>query len=202
LTTHIEVRDMAFMVNGKMRVRTQPYVIPHSDNMPKPMVEALTKSHSQVIKLKSQIAVSKALGSFASMREMVKTERDMVKAGIPPIKTTHGTVVPTTAQGKILITQQKILSGAQKQTTIVGSGYLEKTARTEVLTEKVHGLFDEIAGLKKELREKEQPIIKKSIFGDFDLGLPDLSDLKTPLIIGAVALSGLFLAGKFMGRKA
>jgi hypothetical protein len=34
----------------------------------------------------------------------------------------------------------------------------------------------------------------------FGFGLPSWEDIKTPLIIGAVALGGLFLAGKFIGR--
>ena len=142
--------------------------------------------------------VSKALGSFASMREMVQTEKDLVKAGVPIQTTDHGKIIPSTGTAKILITQSKILSGALDQSKTVGSGYMEKTAKTEILTTKVQNLFDEITGLKQELRDR--PVITEQKFG-FDWGLPSLDDIKTPLIIAGGALAGLFLLGKYIGRK-
>lgn len=186
---------MAFMINGQIRVT--PYVIPHSANMPQAMVKSLTKTHSQVIKLKSQIVVSKALGSYASMREMVASEKALVSAGTPIKKTRHGKIIPATPTVKILATQTGVLTDAQRQATTIGTGYLEKTARTDILTGKVEGLFGEIAGLKQELRDAKAPIVQKSIFGD--LGLPSLGDLKGPLIIGALGLGAILILPKLIG---
>jgi len=187
---------MAFFVDGQMRVKTTPYVIPHSSNMPEAMVKNLTKSYSQVIKLKSQVVVAKALGAQASMREMKATEKAYASANVPLKTTAHGTIVPSTQTAKILQTQGKVLTGAINQTSVVSTGYLEKTARTDILTTKVHGLFDEISGLKQELREAKAPVVvvQKSLFGDLGLGLPSFAELKKPLLIaGIVAAAALFL---------
>lgn len=171
------------------------YTIPHSAGMAQSMITALTKAHSQTIRLKGQIGATKALSAFMSIREMRATERDLKTAGIPMQQTAHGTIVPTTGTAKALITQQQLLSQATKQTTDISAGYLETTARTDILTGKVHGLFEEIAGLKQELRDRLE--VQPS---PFDWGLPSLDDIKIPLIIGAVAIGGLFLAGKYIGK--
>jgi hypothetical protein len=109
--------------------------------------------------------------------------------------TAHGTIVPTTGTAKALITQQKLLSQATKQTTDISAGYLATTARTDILTGKVQGLFDQIAGLKQEL--KDRPVVQPT--PSFGLGLPSLGDLKGPLIIGALGLGAILLLPKLIG---
>ena len=142
-----------------------PYVIPHSAGMKPNLIAALTKSHSQVIRLKGQIIASKAVGAYVSMKA-AKTGK------------------PLTLLTPIAI-QQRMLSGASRQASVVGSGYLKKTARTDILTDKVTGLFADVRALKQELRDRPE-VTKIKPF--WDLGIK-----KEHLILAAAAIGGIIL---------
>lgn len=172
------------------------YTIPHSAGMPDAMVKALTRSHAQTIKLTGQIAASKALASFVSMREMRSTQRGYETAGVPLQKTRHGVIVPLTPVQQIIQPQQKLLTQAQDTTGAITGDYLASVARSEILTGKVTDLFAEVRGLKQELRDR--PVLTETKpFWDFSF--PSLGDLKTPLIIAAVAVGGLLLLPSLIG---
>jgi len=191
---------MALFENGKIHtaVKTTPYVIPHSAGMAPSMVEALTKAQSKIITLKGQIGVSKAISGFIGMREMVATEKALKQAGVPIQETAHGKIIPATGTATALILQQQALTGAAKTTTEVGTEYREKVARVEILESKYQSMYEKMLGYRQELRDR--PVIVEQKLG-FDWGLPSFEDIKTPLLIGAVAIGGLFILGKFIGRK-
>ena len=153
---------------------------------------AIEAERGKLLGLKGKIAVSKALGSYVSMREMVATEKAYKVAGIPLKKIKHGVLVPSTATARIMALQAAQLTEAQEAATDVGAALYDYAGETAILTGKVKGLYGTVAELEKKLKEKP-PIVKTTLFGD--LGSIDLSGFKEIAIIGIIALAGVSLLG-------
>jgi len=158
--------------------------------------EIVKQQQAKVIRLKGSIAASKALGAFASIREMRATEREFAAAGIPLKKIKHGVVVPMDPTGKALTVQQHLLRQTQGQAAAVGTELYKYAVKTGYLEERVTGLRGDVRSLQEQLEHR--PVVEKAVFG-FDWGLPDLSGLKEPLIIAAVAIGALLFLPSIIG---
>lgn len=154
--------------------------------------------------LKYQLIGASGIARLQEMAEMARTQRELEAAGIPLEQTPHGVVIPSTAKAQMLMFQSNLLRDTQKQAATVGTGYVETTRDLENYTSAYEEKLAETLDLKGEIYRlleelKNRPVIEKQ-GGLFDFSFPSLGDIKTPLIIGAIAIGGLFLAGKWLSR--
>jgi len=157
----------------------------------------IKRERKKTITLQGQIAASKALGAFVSIREMRASQRAHEAAGIPLKKTRHGVIVPVGGTGRAATAQQFLLSDAQRSARDVSGDLYKYAVRSEALESKVSGLYGDIAGLRQKLRERP-PTIERSLFGD--LSAMDFTGLKEIAIVGIIALAGASVLGGALKR--
>ena len=94
--------------------------------------------------------------------------------------------------------QERVMRPLLKTSKSVTADVTKLAGKQAIHEARIHGLSETIFGLEKQLRDR--PVVIEQKFG-FDLGLPSFDKLKGPLLIAGIAIGGLFLAGKFLGRK-